>query len=320
MSDSQKNTFRAIATGIASSLFLSSTFSINSLLAHTGGHWAWTACLRSWFMIPILGVFLLLSRQILPLVSAFKLHPGIFLKWGLLGFGGLYTCIALASLHLPGWLIAAVFHVNILAGVLLSPFIYSDHRKRIPRKTLSFSLLIVLGVAIMQLDRLSDLRSSFLVSLSFLLVLLGAVLWPLANRKLLLELGRREVILGPAQRVLGLTLGSIPLLICLAGYGFYTVGLPSESQTYSSFYSAVLSGFLGGVLFYKATQMVKFNPVSLATVEATQVLEILFTLIVEMWLIGIAMPGDFGLAGIGIICLGILIQMRHSIKISRLEL
>jgi len=310
----QRNTILAIIIGIISALFLSSTFTINSLLAHTGSHWAWTACLRSLFMIPVMLLPLLVTKKFKTFWQAIKRYPLLFFKWGSIGFGGLYTCMALASLLIPGWLVAATFQINILAGVLLAPFLYNDHRKKIPVRALALSLLVVFGVLIMQLDKLIQLHDGRSLMISFVLVLVGAIVWPLANRKLLIELDSRQVPLNAMQRVLGLTVGSLPLWLVLATYAFSQVGMAPGPQLQASFYSAIFSGFLGGVGFYKATQMVKHDPIALATVEATQVFEIFFTLIGEIWLINASLPNLYGFSGMLVIILGMIFQISLSIQ------
>jgi drug/metabolite transporter (DMT)-like permease len=302
----------AIVWGVGASIILSSTFIINSVISGSGGYWAWTASLRSVFLIPILGVVLFFTRQLRPALRNIKQYPMLFFKWGTIGFGTLYTSLALASLWAPGWLVAASFQVNILAGILLSPFIYSDHRKFIPKRALFLTLLILAGVFIMQFDKLKQLSGSGGVLLSFVFVLIGAIVWPLGNRKLLVELEHRHIKMNALQRVLGMTLGCIPLLIMLFVTGYVKAGLPSVSMCQASLFSAILSGLLGGVSFYQATQLVSKNTVALAAVEATQVLEILFTLIGEMVLKGTSLPGFYAQLGFGVIMIGLIIHFLNT--------
>ncbi|HWV70511.1 MAG TPA: multidrug resistance efflux transporter family protein, partial [Pseudosphingobacterium sp.] len=269
------------------------------------------------FMIPIMSLPLLMTKKLFPLVAVLIKFPVIFFKWGILGFGGLYTCIALASLYLPGWLIAAIFQINILAGMLIAPFIYNDHRKKIPLKALTLSLFIVLGVLVMQLDRLTHLQSIHSIYFSFLLILIGAFVWPMANRKLLVDLEQKGINLNAMQRVMGLTVGSTPLLLLLVFYAYAQSGIAPITQIQASLYSAVFSGFLGGVCFYQATQMVKHNPIALATVEATQVFEILFALVGEMVLINAPMPSKYALLGMLLIGVAMLVQVLLAVRTSR---
>lgn len=313
----QHKTVSAIGVGLLSSLFLSSTFIINSVLAGSGGHWAWTAALRSLFLIPVLVLVLLATGQWRPFYKALITVPFIFLKWGIAGFGVLYTLLALASLVIPGWLVAATFQLNIVAGMLLAPFIYKDHRAVIPKKALLLSIVIVGGVVVMQLDKISQAGNVGAVLLGFILTAVGAIAWPLGNRKLLAELEEVGIHLNAVQRVLGMTIGCVPLLLLLSGIGFAKTGWPPFLQCQASFYSAVFSGFLGGAGFYKAMQTVKHNPVALSTVEATQVSEIFFTLAGEMILTSAAFPGFYGRIGLIIIVAGMFMHCSTSIRHSK---
>lgn len=315
----QRKTLTAILWGIAASIFLSSTFIINSVIAGSGGNWAWTASLRSLFLIPILAIVLLAAKQLKSTINTIGKYPMLFFKWGTIGFGALYVSLALASLWSPGWMVAASFQVNILAGILLAPFIYPDHRKKVPRRPLILTLIILAGVFIMQFEKLGQLSGAGNVVFSFLLVMLGAIVWPLGNRKLMVDLEHHGVKLNALQRVLGMTIGCIPLLILLSIIGYVNAGLPSAAQCQSSFYSAILSGFLGGVGFYQATQLVSKNTVALAAIEATQVLEILFTLAGEMILKGVGFPGFYARLGFIIILAGLFIHFWNTWKHTRIN-
>lgn len=298
----------AIIWGVFASIFLSSTFIINSVISGSGGHWTWAAALRSVFLMPILGLVLLFSKQLRPTLQTIKRYPLLFFKWGVIGFGALYTSLALASLWSPGWMIAASFQVNILAGILLSPFIYPDHRKTIPKRSLYLSVLILAGVFVMQFEKLSQLGNVSNALISFVLVMVSAIVWPLGNRKLLVDLEHRGVQLNALQRVLGMTVGCAPLLIILCIAGYVKAGPPSFSLCEASLFSAIFSGLCGGVGFYQATQLVSKNTVALAAIEATQVLEILFTLIGEMVLKSVGLPGLYAQLGFAVIMIGLMIH------------
>lgn len=310
----QESFIKAFGWGIVASLFLSSTFIINSLISGAGGHWTWTASLRTLFLIPILALVLMFSKQLMPLLRVIKQMPWIFVKWGTLSFGVLYTSLSLASLLAPGWMVAAIFQINILAGMLLSPFIYKDKRRKVPKKALFISMLIVMGVLVMQLENLTTLGTFLPVLGSFLLVLLGAVVWPLGNRKLMMVCEEKQLKLNAIQRVLGMSIGCIPLMVLLGMMGCIEVGMPSVNQIFSSFYAAIFSGFLGGVAFYKATQIIHKQPMQLAAVEATQVFEIVFALLGEMLLLHTPFPGFYGQVGMCIIGLGIVIHLMNNLK------
>lgn len=299
------NTLKAIALGVLATFFLSMTFIANSMLATGGGHWAWTTALRYLLLLPILVGMLSANRKLKPLLHAMRQSPRIWLRWGTWGFGVFYACLSYASLLAPGWLVAATFQTTVLAGLLIAPFIYKDHRAKVPKKALLISSLIVSGIMVMQVDNLGSVRNGSGMILSFALALGAAFLWPLGNRKLLLELEKQDLQLNATQRVLGMTFGCVPLLLVFSGLGFYQAGLPKLDQVYGSLITAVCSGILGGILFYKAVQMVKHNPVALATVEATQVIAILFTLLAEVALKGVHWPGFYGNLGLLIILIGV---------------
>lgn len=310
----QRKVLKAIIWGITASLFLSSTFIINSIISGAGGHWAWTAALRSLFLIPILGMVVFLAGQLKSTLSAIRQAPLTFIKWGVIGFGCLYTLLAVASLWSPGWMVAATFQINILAGILLAPLIYPDHRKVIPKKALIISIVILSGVFIMQLEKLTQLHSLGNTMLSILTVIAGAIVWPLGNRRLMVDLEQKGLHLNALQRVLGMSIGCLPLLLILSAIGFARSGLPTLVQCESSFLSALFSGFLGGVGFYQATQIVSKNTVALAAIEATQAFEILFTLIGEMVLKGAGFPGVYAQVGFCVILVGISVHFRNTWK------
>lgn len=316
----QKKTLKAIIWGVTASLFLSSTFIINSVISGSGGHWAWTSALRSLFLILILGIVVFFAGQLKSTISAIRQAPMVFVKWGVIGFGCLYTLLALASLWSPGWMVAATFQINILAGILLAPLIYPDERRVILKKALIISGIIVLGVFIMQFEKLSQIHSVGYAILSFFLVLAGAVFWPLGNRKLMVDLEHKGLHLNALQRVLGMSIGCLPLLLILSGIGYYYSGWPPLAQSQASFLSAVFSGFLGGVGFYQATQIVSRNTVALAAIEATQAFEIFFTLIGEMVLKGAHFPGMYAQLGFAVVLSGLGIHFwnswRHAKKLA----
>lgn len=307
---------KAISLGVLATVFLSMTFIANSLMATGGGHWAWTTALRYLLLLPLLLIMALAKRQLKPLLQAMRQAPLTWLRWGTLGYGVFYLCLTYASLLAPGWLVAATFQTTILAGLLIAPLIYKDHRAKAPRKALIISSVIVSGILVMQVQKFGSIGSEGAgVLVSFVLALAAAFLWPLGNRKLMLELEEQGVDLNATQRVLGMTLGCVPLLLLLAGYGYYTVGLPPVGQVTGMLAAALCAGLFGGIIFYKAMQLVRHNAVAMATVEATQVMAILFTLIGEVLLTGLPWPGIYGNLGLLIILLGVcgyfILSVRH---------
>jgi drug/metabolite transporter (DMT)-like permease len=284
---------KAVLLGLLANFFLSAGLIVNSLMASNGSHWAWTASLRYLLLL----IIVVARKQAKPLARIFRSHGNMFIIWGNVSFGIFYGFLTYASLFGPGWLVAAGFETTILAGLLLSPIIYKDHRAKIPANAFILSSVLVVCIAIMQIDRIRFISDGRGVGLSLIFSLIAAFLWPLGNRKLMLTMEFKNIQLNSLQRVLGMTVGSLPSLIVLAMFGFLESGLPGKYQLITSLFAALLSGVLGSVLFYRAIQLVKNNPVALATVEATQVTTIFFTLLAEVLFKGMEWPGSVGLLG-----------------------
>ena len=75
-------------------------------------------------------------------------------------------------------------------------------------------------------------------------------------------------------------------------------------QLSQSFIVAVSSGVIATTLFFMATDLARNDQGKLAAVEATQSTELIFAMIGEMILIGIALPGPISLVGIVVIIIG----------------
>ena len=110
------------------------------------------------------------------------------------------------------------------------------------------------------------------------------------------------------QRVLGMTLASLPFWLFLSIYGLFTVGVPSREQTSQSVIVALTSGVIATVLFFYATDLVRGNMQKLAAVEATQSMEVLFTLVGEVIFLSIALPSHLSWIGIGIVVFGMVLH------------
>src|SRR3954447_18957206 len=136
------------------------------------------------------------------------------------------------------------------------------------------SLIILLGIILMQLEQSNHL-SIVGVSLGVLPVMVASFAYPLGNRKMMDVCGGR---LDVFQRVLGMTIASLPLWIVLAIYGLFTVGPPSIGQSLQSGIVAITSGVIATILFFQATDLVRGNMQKLGNVEATQSMEVLFAL------------------------------------------
>ncbi|WP_462406566.1 DMT family transporter [Gracilibacillus sp. Marseille-QA3620] len=301
---------RAVLIGICSALFFAFTFVLNRSMELGGGSWLWSASLRYFFMLPFLFIIVGYKKELKNLFCMMKENPREWLIWSFVGFGLFYAPLCFASAYSPGWLIAGSWQMTIIAGTLLAPlFILNQNgpiqkRAGIPLRELGFSLIILVGVIIMQADVMSGLpMKDFL--LGFLPILIAAFAYPLGNRKMMeLTNGRLTAF----QRVLGMTIASLPLWIILAGAALVTDGMPSGMQTLQSLVVALASGIIATVLFFKATDLVRHDMKKLAAVEATQSMELIFALAGEILFLSAAFPSVISLAGIVIVMAGMALH------------
>jgi drug/metabolite transporter (DMT)-like permease len=299
---------RALLLGLTAAAFFAVTFVLNRSMAMADGHWAWSASLRFLIMLPLLALVLTARRQWPALAAAWRSAPRAWLVWGTVGFVIFYTPLTVAATLAPAWVVAGTWPVTIVAGMLLAPAIYSDHRRAIPRRALISSLAIIVGVLLVQLEQAqsADWRSA-LTGLG--LVLVGAVAYPLGNRKMMLHLEPPAYSgppVDPFVRLTGMTLGSLPAWLLVSLVGYWAVGWPASSQVLQAGIVALSSGIIATALFFAATDLVRREPVALAGVEATQAAEVPFTLLLEALILGAVWPSLLGWTGLAIIVLGIV--------------
>ncbi|BBH24358.1 hypothetical protein Back11_57030 [Paenibacillus baekrokdamisoli] len=149
-------------------------------------------------------------------------------------------------------------------------------------------------------------------------VIIASFAYPLGNHKMMeICAGRLDAY----QRVLGMTLASLPLWFVLSLYGFFNVGTPSKVQTVQAVLVAVFSGVIATVLFFKATDMVRGNMQKLASIEATQSMEVLFALIGELIFLSIQVPSPLSWSGMFVVILGMILHsyVTHNKKEIRRE-
>ena len=160
----------------------------------------------------------------------------------------------------------------------------------------------------MQVEFLQTFEPLFLL-IGVLPVLVAAFAYPLGNRKMM-----AHTDFDVFERILGMCVGSLPVWLLLFGYGL-TTGVPSGAQVSQTLLVALLSGVIATVLFFKATDLVKHDMGRLATVEATQALEVLFALVGEILILQAGLPSGLSLVGIGIVMLGVTLHSRASLKV-----
>ncbi|MBC9783068.1 multidrug resistance efflux transporter family protein [Heliobacterium chlorum] len=297
---------KPIILGIFASAFFGITFVLNRLMELSGGSWVWSASLRYFFTLPFFLIIVYLRGNLAELFSVMKGHLSWWILWSTVGFGLFYTPLCYAATYGPSWLIAGMWQVTIVAGTLMIPLIYRG--QKIPRKSVLYSMVILFGILIMQKVQFDTLSLQEILIGSFP-VLVGAIAYPLGNRKMILLCAGK---LDTYQRILGMTLASMPFWLLLSLYGLFATALPSLGQIEQSFNVAVSSGVIATTLFFMATDIAKNHPHQLAAVEATQAGEIIFSLLGDMLFLGGALPSTSGFTGMMLVIVGMILHSRPS--------
>ncbi|KXH83784.1 multidrug resistance efflux transporter family protein [Sporosarcina sp. HYO08] len=308
---------REIWIGVLSSVFFAVTFVLNRSMELSGGSWLWSASLRYFFMVPFLIAIVAMRKGLRVTFHEMKEKPVPFFMWSNVAFVLFYAPITYAAAFSPGWLLAGTWQLTIIAGVLLAPLFTivvktangeKKVRQKIPVASLGITLIIFLGVILIQIPHAQSVELRILM-LGILPVIIAAFSYPLGNRKMMALLGGR---LDTFQRVLGMTLMTLPVWISLSVYALLTVGLPSSSQLIQTFIVGVSSGVIATTLFFMATDLAKDHQGKLAAVEATQSIQLIFVMLGEMLLLGMGLPGTLSLAGIFVIIVGMALHSYHT--------
>ncbi|WP_102273599.1 DMT family transporter [Cytobacillus massiliigabonensis] len=302
---------RPIILGIFAAFFFAFTFIFNRSMELSGGSWIWSASLRYLFMVPFLLIIVMFRRNLKPLFLEMKRKPGIWLVWSFIGFGLFYAPLSFAAAYGPGWLVAGTWQITIVSGSLLAPLFFETRqtesgplrvRSKIPVAGLMMSILILVGVGVMQIEHAGHLSAKAIIW-GVLPVVIASFAYPLGNRKMMEVCENR---LDAYQRVLGMTIASLPFWLLLSAYGAVTVGLPSMDQAIQSLFVAVCSGVIATVLFFKATDLVKGNMPKLAAVEATQSFEVLFAVSGEWLILSAPLPSYLSWIGMLLVIIGMV--------------
>ncbi|MGM8365769.1 DMT family transporter [Virgibacillus sp. W0181] len=294
---------RPIIIGTLGALFFSAAFIFNRSMELEGGSWAWSASLRFFFMLPMLILIVGYKKNVKPVLLHIKKRPLQWIIWSTVGFGLFYAPIAFGTVYAPGWLVAATFQLNIIAGSLLVPFINKENR-HIPMQSIFISIIILIGVFMMQIEHANKV-SFIAVIWTVIPLLVSSVSYPLGNRKMM-QLVNTD--LNTFQRILGMTIASMPFWIVLGIYALVTHGPPSTGQMTQTFIVALSSGVIGTVLFFYATELVRHDNHKLAGVEATSSGEVVFALLGEMILLGMLLPSWTSIIGMTFVIVGIILH------------
>lgn len=302
---------RAVWIGVAAAFFFASSFVLNRLMEVGGGYWVWSGSLRYFFMVPLLGILVVMRRQLNPVWQEMKRQPWQWLLWSTVGFGLFYAPLCASAMYAPAWLTAAGFQLTIVAGMLLSPlffFVYPSadgsvrRRGRIPRSAFLISIVMLVGIGLMQLEQAQEGGASWQ---ALVLIVVAAFAYPLGNRKMMQVCDGR---LNAFQRTLGMSIASFPFWIILSVFGWVQQGGPSSGQIGQSFLVALFSGVIATVLFFGATDQARNHPAQLAAVEATQALEVVFTLLGEWILLGVMLTSAGMWIGMVLVVSGVVVN------------
>ena len=306
---------REIIIGVVSALFFAFTFILNHAMELDGGSWLWSASLRYFFMLPFLVAIVMWRKGTKPMLTEMKRKPTQWFVWSFVGFVLFYAPLTFSAAYGPGWLVSGTWQFTIVAGVLLAPLFLTatGARFRIPKTSLFISCFILIGIILIQVPQASSSTMSTLL-LGSVPVLIAAFAYPLGNRKMMELVDNR---IDPFQRILGMTIMSLPAWIIMAIIALVTVGLPTSSQVMNSFFVAVTSGIIATTLFFIATERSRDNQGKLAAVEATQSTEVLFVIVGEMILLQVAAPPMLAIIGILIITVGMLLHSYHTMVLGK---
>jgi drug/metabolite transporter (DMT)-like permease len=295
---------RLLGLGLLAAALFSVTFVLNRAMSLAGGHWAWSAALRYVDMAILLALWLSVRHGVSRLAAVLRLFRrqlGFWLLAGGIGYGVFYTGICYAANHAPGWIIAATWQVTILA----TPLVLRGFGVRVPLRGVAFAAVIVLGILILNAQRLASGIAFSQVLQGVLPVMIAALAYPIGNQ--LVNRARHggeagAVLADPAAAVLLLTLGALPFfggLLLLT-----TPPPPSGGQLMSTAIIAVVAGGFATTLFLHARNL-SSDAWRIAAVDATQAGEVAFALLGEMLLLGAAAPDLFGVFGLAAVMGGL---------------
>ncbi len=304
---------RLISIGVMAGLFFSTTFVLNRLMSLQGGHWLWTASLRYFFMLVLLAVWFPItgkSSLLRELLLLYLRHWRFWTLAGTVGFGFFYALITYSSTFSPGWVVATTWQMTILA----TPIVLMGFGKRVPGAALVFSLLIFVGVVLVNVSQAGTAPAGEIL-MGAIPVLVAAFCYPLGNQLVwevqnsshsFLQRIDSPALNRPFAKVLLLTLGSLPFWLVLLG--ILRPAPPPASQILQTAIVALFSGIIATGLFLYARQ-IAVNSYELSAVDATQAGEVIFALTGEMLFLSAPAPNVYGCVGVAMTVLGLCLYI-----------
>lgn len=304
---------RILIIGILAAFFFSTTFVLNRAMSLDGGHWVWSASLRYFWMLIFLSAGLFAVRRKL-FIETLKLYFSHWLFWtiaGGVGFGLFYALLSFSASYAPGWVVAATWQTTILA----TPIILLLFGKKIPLRAMFLTLIIFAGVLLVNIERAGSSPLDVIL-LGSIPVFIAAFAYPFGNQMVweARQGGSRLIphLDSPAMddpfcRVLLLTLGSLPLWAVLIV--ICSPPAPAVNQIINTALVAIFSGVIATSLFLYARNKAT-SAAELAAADCTQSMEVVFSLLGEVLLLGGALPGPMGWAGIVLTMIGLALYLR----------
>ena len=306
---------KLISLGILSGAFFSVTFILNEVMSLEGGHWLWSASLRYVFMIFFLTIIVLFTGGVKQLQSVLKLFNNHWLFWiiaGSIGFGGFYTLICFSADFSPGWVVAATWQFTVVASL----FVLMLFGRSFPRRIWFFSLLIFIGVTLVNLSHIEAFDLKVLLSGS-LPVLVAAFCYPFGNQ-LVWEAKngnnkkvpriKSPLLNNVFNKVLLMTLGSLPLWIVLVL--IIHPSAPSSAQIFNTSLVALFSGVFATSIFLFARNLAS-NSGELAAIDATQSSEVFFALLGGIAFLKSETPNMVSIMGLLLILIGLAFFVKY---------
>lgn len=292
--------FKILIYGLLSSLFFSFTFILNRSMALSGGNYLWSASLRYIFSLPFLFLILLYKKRIRLVHMEIRKNTIKWTIWSFVGFVMFYVPLTFASNYGTSWLVAATWQFSIIVGILSSPLF--GHK--LPIKNLLISLIILVGVFLLQIHNIATFRLNDTI-LCLIPVVIASISYIIGNRKMMTVCPKN---INTIERIYGMTLCSFPIWIIISIIAYKNSGLPTEPQLIQAFLVCVFSALIATILFFYATDMANHNPKLLAIAESTISGEVIFTLIGSLIFLKDVLPDIFGFIGIIVILIGMVLN------------
>lgn len=303
---------KALFLGIVSSVLSSTTYILNAAMAQSGGYWIWSCSLRYLILFPILLV-LTYQQGWKPVFAELKRAPVLWILWSTVGFGIFYATLTFAAAYGPSWMVAGAFQFTMIIGALETPLFRdaNGNRQKVPTNLFPSFAVILAGIFLLQVEQIRndpDIGKALLFAIP---VLISASAYPLGNRK---TMALCNAELTTLQRMLAMTLSSLPFWLVMSTIAIFRVGLPSPSQFTQAFIVTVVSGLAATLLLFEGTRLVKNHPQRLALVESTQCGEVIFSLLGGILFLHDVLPGLYGWLGLLLIIGGMIFNSLLTMK------